>query len=211
MQIKQGSPFRVKEVGDSGAIVGYGSVFGNVDAGYDVVEQGAFADSLEERGLPKMLWGHAWFDPPIGKWTKAEEDDHGLLLHGEINMKMQQGAEVHAALKMDTLDGLSIGYLEQESTTDKGGVRHLEKLDLFEVSVVTFPMNELARVDSVKDRIGHGVTKRELASILRDAGFSRLQAEALVARGYGGLTQSDSGDQDDDGDQAAAVIGNLFK
>ena len=211
MQIKQGSPFHVKEVGAEGAIVGYGSVFGNIDAGFDVVEAGAFEDSLKDRGLPKMLWGHAWFDPPIGKWTEAEEDDHGLLLHGQINMKMQQGAEVHAALVMDTLDGLSIGFLEQEATTDKRGVRHLEKLDLFEVSVVTFPMNELARVDSVKDRIGHGVTKRELAMILRDAGFSRLQAEALVARGYGGLAQSDSGDQDDDADGAAALIQNMFK
>lgn len=213
LTIKRGHAFEVKEVGDAGAIVGYGSVFGNVDAGHEVVERGAFAESLKERGLPKMLWGHEWFEPPIGKWNEAEEDKHGLLLHGQLNMSMQRGSEIHGALKMDTLDGLSIGYLEKVADEDDDGVRHLKELDLFEVSVVTFPMNELARVDSVKDRLLHGVTKRELATILRDAGFSRSQAEALVARGYDALAQSDSGDLGGDEDTAAAVlrIRNLFK
>jgi len=165
-------------------------VFGNVDHGFDVVEPGAFANSLKERGLPKMLWGHAWDELPIGNWTSAKEDDHGLLLKGKLALDIQQGAETHSALKTGSVEGLSIGYMPVAGgiDVDRAGVQHLNELDLFEVSVVNFPMNELARVESVKDRIDAAENpRRVLAGILRQAGFSRTSAEALVAAGYDGL------------------------
>jgi HK97 family phage prohead protease len=198
-EVNRGRAIEVKEVRDSGAIAGYGSTFGNIDQGFDIVEKGAFAESLEERGLPKMLWGHDFFEPPIGKWQKASEDEHGLLLEGKLNLDTQRGQEVHSGLKMQTLDGLSIGYLEKESDVDKRGIRHLKEVELFEVSVVTFPMNEMARVDTVKNRIAQGIGKVELEKVLRDAGFSRTQAKRFIAEGYSGIAPRDAGDFDADG------------
>ncbi len=200
LNVKRGRAFELKEVSDSGSIAGYGSVFGNVDQGFDVVEPGAFDKTLKERGLPKMLWGHDFQLPPIGKWETAKEDDYGLLLKGKLNLDMQLGNEVHSALKMETLEGLSIGYITEDADFDRHGVQHLKEVVLFEVSVVTFPMNELARVDSVKDRMAQSSNpKRVLAGILREAGFSRTQAEALVAAGYDGLLAlRDADDQVDD-------------
>lgn len=192
MQVKQGRAIEVKEVSAAGTITGYGSIFGNVDGGYDVVEKGAFDESLSKRGLPKMLWGHDLWEPPIGKWSKAEEDDTGLWLEGKINLDMQRGAEVHSALKMGTLDGLSIGYLPKDSDTTNSGIRHLKSVELFEVSVVTFPMNEEARVDAVKHLVEGGISKKDLERILRDAGFSRQQAKALIADGHDGLVPRDA-------------------
>ncbi len=189
MQLQKGKTFavEVKDVTEKGDIAGYGSVFNNVDGGYDVVEPGAFANSLKERGLPKMLWGHDFWDPPIGKWNQAKEDDHGLYLEGKLLLDTQRGKEVHAGLKAKTLDGLSIGYTIDDAEVSEAGIRHLKEIDLWEVSVVTFPMNELARVDAVKQLVEGGLTKRQLETILRDAGFTRGQAKALVADGYDGL------------------------
>lgn len=196
-----GRAIEIKSVADNGDIEGYGSTFGNVDQGYDVVEKGAFTDTLQKRGLPKMLWGHDFWEPPIGKWTDAEEDDRGLKLAGKLNLDMQRGSEIHSALKMGTVDGLSIGFIPVESDIAKSGVRHLTKVDLFEVSVVTFPMNEEARVDAVKHIVERGITERDLERILRDAGFSRTQAKGLIARGYDGILSRDANDDgvDDDG------------
>ncbi len=207
-KMNHGCAIEVKTVNAAGELEGYGSTFGNVDLGFDIVEPGAFADSLKDRGLPKMLWGHDFFDPPIGKWTEATEDKTGLFLKGQINLDMQRGHEVHSALKMGSLDGLSIGFSVQDSDIDRRGVRHLEKVDLFEVSVVTFPMNEEARVDAVKQLVEKGVTERQLEKILRDAGFSRKQAMALVASGYDGLIARDAADEDDD-DEFKELVSQL--
>lgn len=207
-QIKRGHAIEVKQVSDAGDIEGYGSTFGNVDQGYDIVEPGAFEKTLEERGLPKMLWGHDFWEPPIGKWTKAKEDDFGLFLKGQINLDTQRGAEVHSNLKMGTLDGLSIGYLEKDADF-ANGVRHLKEIDLFEVSVVTFPMNELARVDAVKQKIEDGISKRELEHILQEAGMSRAQARKLIKHGHEGLYTRDAVDTSDD-DELRAIVDKYF-
>ena len=122
----------------------------------------------------------------------AKGDDHGLLLDGTINLKSPLGAEVHSALKMKAIDGLSIGYMVEESETDKAGITTLNQLKLFEVSFVNFPMNVEARVDAVKAKITAGtLTKRELERILRDAGFTCSQAKAILADGFSGLKHRD--------------------
>ncbi len=186
MNMQVGAAIEVKNLTEAGQIEGYGSTFGNVDQGYDVVEKGAFTESLAERGLPKMLWGHNMYEPPIGKWDEAKEDDNGLFVRGQINMEMQRGREVHSALKMGTLDGLSIGFMIKESDVAESGIRFIKEADLFEVSVVTFPMNERATVTGVKS-IADDITERQFEGILRDAGFSKRQAMSIIARGYSGL------------------------
>lgn len=186
--------FELKNTDDTGAVQGYGSVFGNVDQGGDIVAKGAFSESLTER-LPKMLWGHDAFSPAIGVWTGAKEDDHGLLLDGKINMQSAMGQEVHASLKMGAVDGLSIGYWTKDSDTDRRGITTLKKVDLLEVSFVNFPMNIEARVDAVKSKVLAGTfTKKELETILCDAGLSRSQSRAVVSKGFAGLKQCDAVD-----------------
>ncbi len=209
-QVKRGAAVQVKTVSKTGDIEGYGSVFNNVDSGFDIVEPGAFAKSLEERGLPKMLWGHDMWDPPIGIWNEAKEDDRGLYLEGKLNLDMQRGREVHAALKMGSVDGLSIGYLPEDTDIDKRGVRHLKQVDLFEVSVVTFPMNEEARVDAVKQLLESGeMTKTRLERFLRDAGLTRQQAKALIFGGYDELIARNADEGSNDGEQLAQTLGKL--
>ncbi len=186
--------FELKETADSGHVTGYGSVFGNVDQGGDIVAKGAFADSLKSR-QPKMLWGHDHYAPAIGVWNEASEDDHGLLLEGQINLRSQMGKDVHSALAMKAIDGMSIGYLVNESETDKAGITTLNELELWEVSFVNFPMNVAARVDAVKAKILNGtMTKREVERILRDAGFTCTQAKAFLSHGFSGLKHRDDGD-----------------
>lgn len=179
-------PFELKEVTSEGVVTGHGSIFGNVDQGGDVVEKGAFTESLGGR-QPKMFWGHEGWEIPIGIWDEAAEDDKGLFLHGRLDLNIEKARDVHSGLKMKTIDSLSIGYLERRATNDRDGIRHLEELELFEVSFVNFPMNELARVDSVKSQLTGKLSKRQLEEILRGAGFSQAKARALMDAGYRGL------------------------
>lgn len=194
LNVKQGRAIEVKSVSETGAIMGYGSTFGEMDRGYDVMEKGAFAKSLEQR-TPKMLWGHDFKEPPIGNWVDAKEDDHGLLLRGQINLDMQKGREVHSALKNKSVDGLSVGFIDIVSEISEAGVRHIKEVELFEVSVVTFPMNESARVDAVKALVDSGqITKRQMEGLLRDVGLSVKQAKALLAGGFDELVSRDEHD-----------------
>jgi len=184
----------VKETDDTGMIVGYGSIFNNVDQGGDIVAPGAFKASLKARGMPAMLWSHNAFTLPVGKWHDATEDKKGLRLEGELFIDTEVGKHLHTALAAKAVTGLSIGYVPVKSELDDDDdVRTLKEVDLFEVSFVNFPMNESARVEAVKARLGKGElpTKRMLEVILRDAGFTREQSKALIAHGYGGLTARD--------------------
>lgn len=134
---------------DENRIVGYASLFGSADQGGDVVEAGAYAASLTRlkeagRGV-KMLWQH---DPsqPIGVWDTVLEDKKGLYVSGRILPEVQAGREALALLKAGAIDGLSIGYRTIQASKTTGGGRALKEIDLWEVSLVTFPMLPEARV-----------------------------------------------------------------
>jgi hypothetical protein len=139
------------EVTEAGALEGYASLFGVVDLAKDVVVPGAFAEALARRGPAgvRMLWQH---DPaePIGAWTTLQEDARGLLVRGRLNLAVGRAREIHALLRQGAVDGLSIGYRVERARRDRAGVRRLERVDLWEVSVVTFPMQPGARVAAVK-------------------------------------------------------------
>lgn len=157
-------------------ISGYGSIFGNEDKGGDVVMPGAFKACIEEGRKPKMLWNH---DPaqPIGAWDEMSEDERGLRMKGRISRKGKAG-EIADLIEMGGIEGLSIGYRTQEYEMDaEKGVRKLTKLDLWETSVVTFPMNEMAGIYAMK---AEDMDERALERAFKDMGHSRRMAKAMA-------------------------------
>lgn len=148
--------FQIKAVSDDGHFSGYASVFDVVDGDYDIVAKGAFADSLDawvaKKALPALLWQHRQSEP-IGVYTKMVEDSVGLYVEGRLCLDSARGKEAYALMKMGALSGLSIGFVSRDDSYDRvTGVRTLKKVDLWEVSVVTFPANDAARVNGVKAR-----------------------------------------------------------
>jgi uncharacterized protein len=190
---------KAEGVADDGTFEGYGSVYGVVDSYQEVVAPGAFAESLAEleakqRRVP-VLWQHR-SDQPIGVYSEITEDETGLFVKGQLLIEaVGQAAEAHALLKAGAVTGLSIGYWVRESAMDeKTGIRTLTKLDLVEVSLVTFPANDDARVEAVKFKLAHGQLPniREFEKLLREAGFSKSQAAVVANRGLAQLLRSES-------------------
>lgn len=160
------------EVGSDGvAIEGYASVFGVADQGGDIVEKGAYARSLKalakaDRSV-KMLWQHNPAEP-IGVWDEVEEDGRGLYVKGRLLADVERAREAAALLSAGAIDGLSIGYRTVKATKNDQGQRRLAELELWEVSLVTFPMLPDARVGG-KGEMLDAVQMRELAGAIEDA------------------------------------------
>lgn len=201
---------------------GYGAVFGNVDSYGDVIQPGAFADTLaashKSGQFPAMLlqhggWGMGAEDmTPIGIWTSLSEDGHGLKVEGKL-ADTPRGREAYALMKMTprpAIDGLSIGYIAKEwaqRSKPEEPRRTLKKVDLMEVSLVTFPANGKARVASVKSA-GGDFDERKFEQVLRDSGLSRKEAQVVIAHGFRHLKAlSDSGSEELD-ELAAAIKRN---
>ena len=191
--------FDIKTVGDDGTFNGYGSVFDVIDSYQEIVAAGAFTESLKEieaKGRPvPILWQHRSGEP-IGAWTGLKEDERGLWGDGELLIAdVAQAREAHALAKRRIVTGLSIGYWVRESSYDeKTGIRTLTKLDLVEISLVTFPANDDARVESVKFKLAHGElpTDREMEKYLREVGFSKTRAAGVVTHGLAELRRRES-------------------
>lgn len=179
-------PFEIKAINDDGTFSGYGSVFGVVDSYDEVVAQGAFSESLSAQKqsgkMPALLWQHRSGEP-IGVYTDMQEDNIGLKVEGKLALKTSRGAEAYELMKMKAISGLSIGFVPREDSFDRvTGIRTLKKVDLWEVSLVTFPANDAARVQSVKS-IEELTDLKSAEAYLRDsAGMSRTQAMAFIAK-----------------------------
>lgn len=201
---------------------GYGAVFGNVDSYGDVIQPGAFADTLaaaQKSGIfPSMLlqhggWGIGADDmTPIGVWTSLSEDGHGLMIEGKL-ADTPRGREAYTLLKMTprpAITGLSIGYIPKEwaqRSKPEEPRRTLKKVDLLEVSLVTFPANDKARISQVKSGAAD-FDEREFEQTLRDSGLSRKEAQIVIAHGFRHLKSlSDSGSAELD-ELAAAIKRN---
>lgn len=190
--------FNVKSLDETGMFSGYASVFGNRDSAGDMVQKGAFARTLAEwaqKGrLPPMLWQHDR-KQPIGCFTLMKEDDKGLYVEGKLLIDdIPQAKTAHALLKNKVLGGMSIGYSVQNWEYDKvNNVLNLLELKLYEVSLVTFPANEQATVDNVKN----GLPDRDvIVKHLTDLGLSQKQAETLCDSGLPSLQPENREKQD---------------
>ena len=185
---------------------GYGSVYGVIDAYGDIVERGAFAETLrksEDSGvMPAMLWQHNSASP-IGVWTSMTEDDYGLHVVGELADTVL-GNEAYTLMKMGALSGLSIGYSVVREEYDRGrDARLLKQINLWEVSPVTFPANGDARVEAVKTTDS---SYRGLERILRDVGFSRSESKLIASRGLGALREAEANGSVMSEDDVAALV-----
>ncbi len=186
------APLALTSVDPDGSFAGYACLFGAVDLGRDVIERGAFAKSLAKRGAAgiRMLFQH---DPaqPIGAWDVLREDQRGLYAKGRLAVESGKGRDILELLRARAIDGLSIGFRPVRARRDAArGVRRIVEIDLWEISVVTFPMQPDARVVSVKARpfAGHVPTQREFERWLtRDAGLTRGEARAVLRDGLDGL------------------------
>lgn len=203
--------FEVKFAADAadGTFSGYGAVFSNLDSYGDVIQPGAFKDTLKawkKTGrYPPMLLQHAMGMTtedclPVGVWTAMEEDDVGLKVDGRlIAMDTDRAKYIHEGLKTRALDGLSIGYVPKEfvmGTKPKEPRRMLKAVELMECSVVVFPANDKARVGAVKSALDFSKADwRDVEAALRDEGLSRADAAKAVS-GFKSYLRRDAGDPD---------------
>lgn len=159
-------------VTEEGLVEGYASIFELEDQGGDAVAPGAFQASLDRRAdtapSVKFLWQH---DPakPIGIWTSITEDARGLKVRGRLLTDVQAGAEALSLLRAGAVEGLSIGYRTVTAEKTAGGGRRLLEVDLWEVSLVTFPMLPEARANAAVPDADDGLS-RILAEAFQEAG-----------------------------------------
>ena len=176
-------PFEMKQISaddPEGVFEGYGAYFGNVDSHLDVIERGAFLNSLQEKSLKsvKILSQHDVTEI-VGVPLEIREDDRGLYLKARllINSKVPEADKLHTLMKEGVLDGLSIGFIiRMQSERNEQGIRTIKEINLMEISIVTFPSNSRAQVLGVKSNTPNNI--RDLERRLRDAvGFSRVDAK----------------------------------
>jgi uncharacterized protein len=189
MKIKRrgGGRLDVKTLTEEGTFEGYASVFGNRDSYGDIIAPGAFSDSLTEwkakNATPKLLYQH---DPSrvIGVLEEIREDETGLYVKGRLLTNVQDGREALELLRAGAIDSMSIGYMSKNSSYDPDrGIRTLTQIELWEVSLVTFPANDAARVQDVKSAETIK-SVRDFEEFLRDAGYSRTEAKRIAATGF---------------------------
>jgi HK97 family phage prohead protease len=192
-------------IAPDGGIEGYASLFGEVDQARDMVMPGAFAASLKQRGVRRvpMLFQH---DPsePIGVWLELREDLHGLYARGRLIPEVKRARELLALLKSGAADGLSIGFRTVKGRVDpKSRIRKLDAIDLWEISIVTFPLLAGARVRAVKESRLASSPKGSLARarnrgpidasarMFRPERLFRRQPQFRFERGEAGLSWRD--------------------
>jgi len=173
----------------NGTFSGLGAVFGNIDFGGDIIVRGAFDKTLADieannKTIP-ILWQH---DPwtPIGVWESMKSVDEGLQVDGHLLIDhVQQAREAHSLMKAKAVSGLSIGFripAGGQEWDDEQNVRVIKEIDLHEVSIVTFPMNDEARIDAVK---AAEMTQRQMERVLtNEAKLSRTVARQLMSGGF---------------------------
>lgn len=169
-------------VKDDGYISGYCSVFGHVDSYSDTIEPQAY-DALVASGVkPLMFFNHSTYSVPIGVWDKLSVDARGLFIEGRLNLNIKQGKDVYEALKLGSMNGLSvsIGMMDEDIDYDAGGIRHIKNVrELNEVSIVNFPADKNARISDIKsDKIN---SIRDVEHSLCEVGFSQTDAKGIIS------------------------------
>jgi HK97 family phage prohead protease len=181
----------LKTLSGAGLFEGVASDFQTVDAYGEIVAPGAFTDSLERhkaQGTSPVMLLHHDSSRPVGNWTQLHEREDGLHVEGKLLMDVRDGAEAYSLLKARALTGLSIGYRVEEKSEGADGVTVLEKVDLVEVSLVSFPANPNARVTTVKSICNAG----DIADLLRDAGLSGRKAKLAAGAAWKAIHEKEN-------------------
>lgn len=182
---------------EQGVIEGYASLYDVEDSDQDIIAKGAFDDSLQQwrvlGQMPPMLWQHD-VAQPIGIWTSLKSDSRGLFVRGQLFVdEVERAAEAYALLKRGALSGLSIGYKAErvrrvsgQAKGDGRSLRVIERLKLFEISLVTFPALETARISSVKSaaKISSTLAEEQRSLVAQLQGLTH-QLRALTPDCYG--------------------------
>ena len=192
---------KIDSANKKGEFEGYASVFGGNDSYNDTIHPGAFKSSIKSRSESvKMFVNHDSYQIPVGDWMHLEEDKKGLFGVGKIDLNHKDGPTLHSAMSRKAITGLSIGFRNvkggwtpKEDDDDFGlGGRDIKKVDLVEISVVTFPADDSARVSAVKSEIQTIESLRDAELFLRESGqLSKSAAISFVSR-LKSLIQSDS-------------------
>lgn len=178
---------RIKLAGDSGlTFSGYASTFNNVDSYGDMIDPGAYDDTLKNRERPiRLRWNH--WGPVIGKLPRIETDEVGLSVDGSLTPGHSVAMDAAASLKHESINGLSIGYYDRESEMIQHGeqgrtIRLLKKIELLEISVVEEPADLGAQIDTVKTMLTEADELRDIETVLRKQyGISQTGATAIVS------------------------------
>jgi HK97 family phage prohead protease len=188
-----------------GVISGYGAYYGNVDRGLDVIVSGAF--SKVNRSI-KMLYQHD-SSKLLGVWDVVKEDSKGLFVEGGLNLNTALGRDVYELAKSGALSDMSVGFKTQDYEYDTKNVRHIKKAELFEVSLVTFPMNEKANILSVKS--GDIETERDFEHFLKKAGYSNNEAKTITSHGFKRFMQKKESNEADGSESILKALQELKK
>lgn len=183
-----------KALNESGEFEGYASMFNTEDHHGDTVLKGAFKAGLQklvkEGRKLKMLWNHDRYQP-IGIYKEVEEDDKGLWVRGKLTLGVQKADETRLLMLDEAVDSMSIGgYVVKEKWDNKTLKREFLEIELREISPVTFPALDAARIVSVKS-LADGAEIGQVEVVLRDAGFSRNDAKRIISIVKGATPQRD--------------------
>ena len=184
--------FEIKEVSEDGTFSGYASTFGNVDSDRDIIEQGAFTKVLSKKKIKdiKMLWYH---NPKevIGVWTEIIQDKKGLLVKGRLLLDIQQAKDTYIRMKAGAIDTMSIGfaiYPDGYTIDENKRARRINAVDLWEISVVTFPANDKAKIRRVKS----ATYFNDICVADHGRPWNAKEAEARVRQWAGGAASLDA-------------------
>ncbi|MGC0976530.1 HK97 family phage prohead protease [Pantoea agglomerans] len=199
--------------GSQGIFEGYASVFNNTDSDGDIILPGAFKNTLATQSRKvAMFFNHRTFEVPVGKWEALEEDEKGLFVRGQLTPGLSASSDLKAAMQHGTVEGMSVGFSVSKDDYSIGTTGMIFKniSYLREISVCTFPANELAGVSAMKS-IETIKTIRDAEAFLRDsAGLSRAEAQAFLASvKSAGRSESDSGDIDALAQRITSFAANL--
>lgn len=214
---QHGMPFEIEEIradgDDAGTFKGLASTFGNEDLHGDIIQRGAFKGSIRSPKKIKMLWQHDARNI-VGVWDEMAETDRGLEVTGHLLLDLAQAKEAMILLKEKALDAMSIGFRIPNRNRDvefdeDTGKRIIKKVDLWEISLVTFPANPKARISTVKQLLDDGAfpdVRTMERWLTREAGFSRSQAQVVVHEGFKALLQREADEpHQEDGDLSEAL------
>ena len=170
---------------EEGSIEGYASVFGGVDSYGDTIEKTAFDSVIKSGQKPLMFYQHNRWSLPIGVWESLSVDEKGLKVKGRLNLELVEAREVYSALKFGSLNGMSIGFRmkDKDYEYDDEDICHIKNIsELLEISIVNFPADKAAQIDSVKSEELDGLHDiRDCEHYLRELGISKKMAQKLIS------------------------------